>query len=492
MPSSAVPPTHSNSWEPRPKDIKTYPHFDRRVSREELTRLANDPGRVARHAFLPLLLFYEEWTRFRKHNGPIKKKKRPIRYASRTDAAIYARYRAYLAERYEAELIRRGIQRVPIAYRAIPTETNSGANKSNIDFAHDAFTAIRTFGECLVTVVDISSYFESLDHDLIRLQWESLIGHPLTPDHAAVFKSVTRYSVVDLTQAKKRLGLLEKNRVGPRKHARQRKIDTLRSNRYLQLCDMKDFRSKICGQGGACRSLVATNGRNYGIPQGTPISDVIANFYLLDFDQEVNDWVTSRNGVYHRYSDDIIVIMPDTASTDPHDTKRYLQSQISKFGEQLKVQDKKVVIGRFSSSSTNQSYNREFGKASRNGLEYLGFAFDGEKVTLKDATMSNAWRKLRRRSYGFAWRYVKRYRDKGEVWIRHNYPHSQLLRSIIQIVSYGQDTGPESWTFLRYVKRSRKKFADFDTRFLSQTRKYKQQALALILADLDKAIKRHG
>ena len=198
MPDSAVPPTQKFDWEPRDKDIKTYGHFDRRISSANLTAIANDPERVAKHAFLPLLLFNEEWTKFRKDDdGQVKKKVRPIRYAARTDAAIYARYRASLSEKYEKELAKRGLQNVPIAYRALPIGSHSPGNKSNIDFAYDAFSKIREFGECIVSVVDISSYFESIDHDRIRQNWELLLGSNLPPDHEAIFKSVTRYAVVD-------------------------------------------------------------------------------------------------------------------------------------------------------------------------------------------------------------------------------------------------------------------------------------------------------
>lgn len=491
MPDSANPPTQSKSWKPRDKDKKTYGHFDRRISDDELISLTNNPTKVAQHPFFPLLLFYEEWTKFRDGNGPAKKKIRPIRYAARSDAAIYAKYRADLSVKYEAELRKRGIETIPTAHRAIPNSKKTDGNKSNIDFAYDAFSEIKKMGNCVVTIVDIASYFESIDHIKIRKNWELLIGRSLPPDHEAVYKSITRYAVVDYEKAFERLELRDKNDSGTRKFKRQRKIDTQRSNGHVQFCSMKDFRDKICGGDKSYKSLVVTNGRNFGIPQGTPISDLIANFYLLDFDELVNNWVKSRNGVYFRYSDDLIIILPQSMCDDLHIAKDFLQANIAKFGERLKIQDKKVVVGVFEHSNNEQSYRRFFGAASRNGLEYLGFSYDGKIVSLKDATLSNAWRKFYKRSYGFAWRYVKRYRDKGEIWIRENYPYEWLLKKIIQNVSYSQDTGPESWTFLRYVSRARKKFEGFQTNFSSQTRNYRRNAAKNIDEDLNEVINRH-
>lgn len=490
MPVSVTSPTHTK-WVPKDKHIKNYGHFDRRISKKKLIDLANDPERVSRHAFLPLLLYYEKWTKFRKLGEELKQKVRPIRYASRTDSAIYAKYRTDLIELYELELTKRNIANCPIAYRAIP-KCNGKGNKSNIEFARDLFCNIRDIGDCYVSVVDISSYFESLDHDIIRQQWEKLVGGTLPKDHEAIFKSVTRYSVVELEELYEVLNLKVNNRTGSRKVLRQRKIDTLRSKGHVQLCSMKDFREKVCGQSKKYKNLVHTNGRDFGIPQGTPISDLIANFYLLDFDCVVNSWVKERGGYFYRYSDDIVVVLPKEVGDSHLDAKNFLQKEIIKYGNHLKIQDKKVAVVEFSKTcNDNLNFAHLFGEASKNGLEYLGFAFNGKVVALKDATLSNAWRKLHRRSYGYAWRFVKRYRDKGSKWLFENYPVDWLLKRIIQRVSFSQDGGVEDWTFLRYVSRARKIFDDFDTIFHSQTKKYRNDALKIIETDFAKAFTKH-
>jgi len=75
----------------------------------------------------------------------------------------------------------------------------------------------------------------------------------------------------------------------------------------LQLCSIADFRSKIASPKGA----IWTNPDEFGIPQGAPISDLIANFYLLDFDQALHSYVQTINGVYRCYCDDILIIYSD-------------------------------------------------------------------------------------------------------------------------------------------------------------------------------------
>jgi len=163
MPIGVTASTRTIYWKMRDKDEKRYFHFDRRISRKNLEELANNSDRVEKHAFYPLLSFKEEWIRYR-GAGLGKKKSRPIRYAARKDAAIYARYRALLLYLYEGELSRRGICDVPIAYRKITGA--GGVGKNNIDFAADVFRFIKESGNCIATVVDISSYFDSLDHGI--------------------------------------------------------------------------------------------------------------------------------------------------------------------------------------------------------------------------------------------------------------------------------------------------------------------------------------
>ncbi|MCO7737146.1 reverse transcriptase domain-containing protein [Brucella intermedia] len=490
MPTGVVAPTHSHEeWELRDKDIKRYIHFDRAISPQKIQKIATDRVAVARHPFFPLLRFHEQWTKFRDQKKPKKKKVRPLRYASRLDAAIYARYRHELSKYYERALAIKGISDIPVAYRRLPKER--GGNKCNIDIAKDVFYFIRKIGNCIVTVVDIKSYFESLDHRRIEAVWADLIGKSLPEDHLAVFKSLTKYSIVDVQKLFARLEMKEKVSVGTRKERRQRRIDALRANGYRQICSPKEFRDVVAGGNGKHPSLIQKNGFDFGIPQGTPISDLIANFYLLDFDKEVNEHVEALGGIYRRYSDDIIVVLPTENVGSFEEMKNFLQLRIRKYGAKLQIQDKKVCIGEFTDAGATITYRHLFGSASKNGLEYLGFEYDGQRVKIKSSTLSNAWRKLKRKSYGHAWRFVSRYRNKGEVWMRTNYPYTFLEKRMLQNVTFNQDNGFESWTFVKYAQRASKAFIGFAPIFSQQTRRYRRLTKTIIENDLNKAIARY-
>ncbi|MBG0509174.1 hypothetical protein I3J13_10410 [Agrobacterium sp. MOPV5] len=491
MPSVVAASTHllsSANWEPREKDLKKYLHFDRSIGKDELSTLANDPAAVARHAFFPLIRFHETWTKFRR-DGKRTKKVRPLRYAARIDAAIYSRYRSILSMAYEEELTRRSLLDVPVAYRKLPK--SGGGNKCNIEISRDVFSFIKRTGDCVVTVVDIKSYFESLSHYRIKETWEMLLGSPMSADHAAVYRNLTRYSVVDYDKIITRLKLYEKPFAGSRVSRRRRVIDDMKSSRLKQLCTPADFRKLIAGSDPSTPSLIQKNGFNFGIPQGTPISDLVANFYLIDFDHEINKWVNELGGLYRRYSDDIIVVLPAVATKAPLETKTFLQERIQHYGDRLIIQDKKVSVVRFERLGSAIKFSHVFGSSSRNGLEYLGFEYDGNRVKIRNSTLSNAWRKMKRQAYGHAASFVKRYREKGKSWIISNYPAQQMETHILRDVTYKQDEGYKSWTFIKYVRRSSRAFIGFNPIFSAQTKKYRYYTKLMIQKSLQKALDVH-
>lgn len=485
MPNSVAASTRDVAWLPREKDIKRYIHFDRLIPVKKIVQVANDPQRVASHPFFPLLKFEESWTKFR-GSGPHTVKVRPLRYASRLDAAIFARYRAALAPLYEKRLAELDISEVPVAYRKIPK--NGKSNKSSIDFAYDVFKFISDTGDAYATVVDIKSYFESLDHERILATWESLVRQPLPQDHYAVYRAVTKYCVVDIERLFERLELNQKPASGTRFERRQRKIDALKSAGYRQICSPKEFRELVTGC-GKMPSLLQKNGFGFGIPQGLPISDLIANFYLINFDKEVSEWVDERQGLYRRYSDDIVIIIPKKDGNSPQEAKDFLQATIKKHGNRLTIQDKKVSVSSFSRTTTGLEYFRLFGSSSRNGLEYLGFEFDGNKVKIKDSTMSNAWRRMKRRAYGSAVRFVKRYREKGKSWLLANYPFHEIETKILRNVTVRQDDGVRSWTFVKYVVRARRAFRSLNPMFAGQTKRYRRLTRNMIKVTFERAVK---
>jgi hypothetical protein len=444
----------TTDWQLLPRDLKRYPHFDKNLSLAEAQAIATDPRRVATNPFFPFLRYIKSWRPYRP-TGKLRKE-RPIRYASRRDAYIFARYRHLLALGYEAELERLGIQDCPIAYRKIPISGNGGPGKCNIDFAKDAFDRILAMGTCCVVALDISSYFENLDHARLRGLWCRMIGaDDLPADHEAVFRATTNYAVVDRTKVYERLGFIgmkEKNGRPVRGFlAAFREIPT-------QLCTPKEFRQKIAGGDAELPSLIEKNEKPHGVPQGAPISDVLANIYLIDFDQLMADYVRRKGGCYFRYSDDILIILPGDAAAGLN-ARDFAMTQISNFGPEIQIKPQKTSVVAYTPGGAGElTFKLIDGEQGRNGLEYLGFRFDGRRIYLRDSTLSGFYRKVTGALRHEVRAFVARYPGKDIDFLVRNFRIEEFVKKFGRVEDFDLNSEYQEWTFWTYARRAARQF----------------------------------
>jgi hypothetical protein len=225
-------------WRLTGGDLKKYPHFDAPLKLEEAIALATDRERVSTHGFYPFLLFTQEWQPFRKKGNKPEKKSRKIRYAARADAYIFSYYRHLLSERYEEQLRERGLSNCVIAYRKIPVGGSERGGKCNIHFAAEAFDAVAQMGNCCAVALDISKFFESIDHAKLKRVWCDLLEVDQLPkDHWAVFKNITRYAEADRDSVYNRLGFSRLRSNTSWEYLRPKR------EMPMQLCSPEDFRN---------------------------------------------------------------------------------------------------------------------------------------------------------------------------------------------------------------------------------------------------------
>lgn len=457
-------------WHLNKKDLKKYPHFDPLISAEEGEAYATDKVRVARHAFFPFIQYSQRWTRFRKKGEKRPPKVRPIRYAARRDAYIFSYYRRVLSESYEAELVRLGLGASILAYRKIPTSNGQGG-KCNVHFAADAFLAIRKLGDCCAIALDISGYFESLDHGQLKDLWCRMLGvNRLPPDHFQVFKAITKYAWVEKEEAYERLGHFGVKTVIGGKPIKGYLTPYTKVPKCL--CKGKVFREKITSEGGQ-ESIVQTNEKPHGIPQGAPISDLLANLYLIDFDATVAAWVGQIGGAYFRYSDDILILVPGD-ETVGRDLMERTCALIGNFGPELKIKKEKSSLVVFQRQGDDQRFTLLEGNQGKNGLEYLGFRYDGKRVYLRDATLSNLLRKIARAAYGDAEACAKRYPDKDAIKLKKLFDYERLVKRFGRVEGFGKMQGDHrNWTFWTYVRRAASVFDTLGKPILRQLRSHR-------------------
>lgn len=470
------------NWELELDDLKHYPHFDAEISLEEAKALISDPDRVSKNAFYPFIKYDKTWQPFRTVDPRPAKKSRFIRYAARKDAYILTHYRNILATAYEQKLKELGISDCPIAYRKILKTPTERSGKCNIDFAKDAFDAVEKMGDCCFIALDISKFFESLDHARLQMLWCSLLGTSVLPvDHQKVFNSVTKYAFVDRLELYRRLGFFGK------KIENNKEIEG-----YLmtfkdipkKLCSNEDFKEKIVGSSNSISSIIEVNSNPWGVPQGAPISDLLANLYLLDFDVFAKELADSRGGFYQRYSDDILFVLP-ISKDQALEIEAQVISKVVEYGDEIRIKSSKTSIVQFRKNGNALVLNHIKGDQGKNGAEYLGFRFDGKKVYLRDATLSGLYRKMASSSKAHCIRLKKRYPGKDRSFLEKKLLADNVVQSFGRVEDFDLNPEVENWTFWTYARRASQTFGLRGQPILKQLRNHKKFIVKKMLQALD-------
>ncbi len=347
---------------------RTYLHFDPPPAATSAEALATNPDRVARHAFYPFLGF--SLTTLKVQKGPngefVKKdKKRPIKLAAHMDAAIYAHYGRIIAEAYEAEVKARGLGECILAFRR-----PGRPGRNNISFAKEVFDFIDHNRPCVAVGLDVEKFFDRLSHDVLKQRWLATLGLTRLPsDHFNLFKSLTDFTWVNRIAAYRASGVSPHNP----------KPKTIHRTR---ICSPQVFRDKIRGGGLIWRNPEYAQKR--GIPQGAPISALLSNIYMLEFDTAMRAAVSAHGGLYRRYCDDIVVVVPPAA-----------QAQIEALAA-AEINKLKLTIN--SGKTTRATFPAGIGTLSTNGerTQFLGFDYDGVRRLIRASSLTRYYGKMRR------------------------------------------------------------------------------------------------
>lgn len=373
---------------------KKYPHFGLPITvkdRRAVESYVRNTDKIAHHAFLPLIKRVHRSYRYKHIDGKYKRttKEREICYASHFDAQIYSYYAKRLERRYEKYIKEHDYNECVIAYRSIQCEDRK-SSKCNIDFAKDAFIAVRnmaTKGPQTVLITDITKFFDSLNHSYLKRAWKEISDYESLPeDEYNIFKNVTRFSFVkieDLFNLYKGQ-IICQTKTGVRKK-RLTHVKYLKEKGAIAFCE-KDALLEL-RNGGFIHPNKNKDGHFMGIPQGLPISSVLANIYMWEFDQKLNSYLRQIGGYYRRYCDDIILIFPSSYLPI---IESLLQKLISL--TTLKISTDKTKTFNIAATPQGEIAILEDGKPSK--IEYLGFSFDGKDIRIKDKGMSKYYHKM--------------------------------------------------------------------------------------------------
>ncbi|MFD2969496.1 reverse transcriptase domain-containing protein [Sphingobacterium bambusae] len=330
-------------------------------------------------------------------------KNRPLHYSSHFDSLIYSYYAHLLGSAYESKLKEDWeLDKAVLAYRSIPISETDRSGKSNIHFAHEVFAEINdrveSQGDVAVLAIDLKSFFSTLHHEILYDIWAYAINEKiLPPDHYNVYKSCTNFSYILYNDLKKK---------GSRNFD-ESKLAKIRRNKGFKCFfeSNQEFRKTIReGQlriyKNPFRGDRNESGRNemIGIPQGLPLSAILANLYLIEFDRTIVNEISRKLGAhYRRYSDDILILCkPEEMS--------YVDDFVNELILSFKVKISKEKTERF--LFKKMVYNKAGDKRTTaikllndktlidSPLNYLGFEFRGYNTLIKSTNIAKYYRRV--------------------------------------------------------------------------------------------------
>lgn len=375
--------TKSNWYEKVSKKNKL--HLDKRKKYPIACSIV-DSKNVAKHKFFPFINFtirafqYSKLKELRRQGvttipRELLFKPREINYSCYADSYILAYYNEKLTKTYENILRLKQIS-APIAYVSI--KKPNGKGKNNVDFAAEAFTEIKQRQNCFCIGLDIKGFFDTLDHKQLKYSLIKAVGtddQKLTNDWYLIYKILTKFHFISLRELLKTLKKDKKDfwQIG---------------QGFDAICTPEEFRDLIYTH----KKLIKQNKEiknERGIPQGTNISGLLANIYMLDFDVALESFLKNFNGYYRRYSDDIMIIV------NTKEDMELVIKQIKKMLDELKLEiaEKKTSIIEFKDGNAH-IYNSDSitSNNKERAFQYLGFIYDGKNIRVRNSTIGKFWR----------------------------------------------------------------------------------------------------
>ena len=408
--------------------VKKYPHFDNKIHWQDVRHEIENPDYIVHHAFYPFIHYVQEMPKYPKNylmseNSKQGKrddpKERNIMYSAHFDRYIYEYYAYKVNQCYNKYAKENRINNCAVAYR------NNHPGKNNIHYASSAFSAIRRMKDAMIIIGDFTHYFDQIKHDYLKKMLMRVMRVDQLPDdYYKVFRSITKHSWLELDdiRAYKGIGRKEFN-----------KLDRIFTPDELRMYK---------------KGRLKRNKNDYGIPQGSAISAVFSNVYLIEFDCMLNDYITGMNGFYCRYCDDFIIVVPWGTEEKRIEIIDYIFSAVKRIPN-LKLEPSKTQVFHYADQCIEGVSSHYLGcdMPEKNFIAYLGFAFDGKTVTIRSKTIAKYYERMYRKIDGIT-------RNNGFTRFGHRIPMHNLYRLYSYKGKRVDKRKRKKGNFLSYVDRA--------------------------------------
>lgn len=409
---------------------KNYKHIDKPFDVKNIENDIENPNWIIHHNFYPFISYEIKFKKYSKeidedthHHWKIKE--RPIKYAAHIDRYIYQWYAYILNTKYNVYCNENGINNVAIAYRTCLK------GMTNIEFTKIAYDFIKKCKSCYILVSDFSKFFDYIEHDKLKKKiCEILNTNKLDEDVYKVYKSMIKYSYIERNDIE---NYLITNKIETEK--------SIRNNSSLFENIKWSEAKKIL------KTSIVRNNEEYGIPQGSPLSGIFANIYMIDFDKKINNYVSSKKGMYMRYSDDLIIIIPKEEINSAEEIWEEVQKVKNEYSY-LKMNKEKSSMYLYNEFKVISLHDSIKGlKESSNSIDFLGFTFDGKYIKFRDKTLTKFYYKIYRKIDAMLRREQERI-EKGKKR-KSKIDKKRILKSL-------RSSNGETRKFIDYVNRAKK------------------------------------
>ena len=411
-----------------------YRHFDMPVG-EKFASEEMDPNFVIQHSFVPLLHYTKSEKRYKKcpktGKRTITLKDRPIKYASHRDACILSFYASEMNKFLDAHYDAAGLSDSVLAYRAL--------GRGNYDFSAEVLAFAKTHAPVTILAFDVSSFFDNLDHTLLKRRLKAVLGVTSLPEHwMRVFRAITAFHYVDMEELKANATFSARLKENGR--------DRIASVEELKANGIKFHPNPELAKG-----------YRRGIPQGTPISAAASNLYMIDFDEAARAFCDSIGALYRRYSDDILVIC-DPAHAAATEAK--IMDLIK--AEKLEISPHKTERTEFTGT----------GAVAGKAAQYLGFALHEAGPAIRESSLARQWRKMKR-----AMRRTRKIAERNIASGKSTKAHTKRLYRRFAHLKVRDDEGVRIVrNFSSYGRRSASAFGG-DEKITQQIKRFERAAL---------------
>ncbi len=343
-------------------DCASYSHFDYKVSLNSIIDKVSDRHYISHHSFKPLIHVEKKIVKFDSKTKKRKIKCRQIFNCSHFDRCIYQYYSYEINNKYNEIAKKYKINNAAIAYR-------NNTSKNNIHFAKQVFSFIKRNTPCIVFVGDFTNFFDKLNHKYLKNKLCEVLEEEekLPEDYYQVYKSITKYAYVEKENAEKYK-------------------ESIENNSKKTLFSMKELRKN--------KSLIQYNRDDFGIPQGVSISAILSNVYMIDFDRGCQSLAKKYGGLYLRYCDDFIIAFPNKEIMEVNKLYQLIMDNVAKIPNLILSAEKTRIY--YCSKDKIISCEKEIGsqKNSKNSIDYLGFTYNGKKVSIRDKTIGKYYYRM--------------------------------------------------------------------------------------------------